>query len=260
MVACALFIAFALATLAAWAAAWHRSDVLQTLLPVDRTDVLETLLPADRLPSDSGKLVRADMWFGDTMGVRNALLVAVAGWGIVWLYRMRELAEVVWPQGQRRHLAWLVVGWWLPVGNLFIPKMIVNDLWAATEPGHRRGNLLLRLWWVACVMTFANPGTGFRHLPHATHVPQAMDQMYNAEQGDGFFLAAALLSLAVVRKLSGRLEPLACRRHTTYVQQPEPTTTMPSPSLERLVSSRNNRHSGLPHGRSRPGRRSAMSK
>ena len=216
MVACVLFVAFALATLAAWAAAWHRSDVLQTLLPVDRTDVLETLLPADRLPDDSSKLMRADMWFGDTMGVRNALLVAVAGWGIVWLYRMRELAEVVWPQGQRRHLAWLIVGWWLPIGNLFIPKMIVNDLWAATEPGHQRGNLLLRFWWLACVMTFAGPGTMFRHLPQATHVSQAMDQMSSAEQGDAFFLAAALLSVAVVWKLSGRLAHAAYLRPTAW--------------------------------------------
>lgn len=194
MVACVVLVAFALATLAAWAAAWHRSDLL------------ETLLPADRMPDDSGTLVRADIWFGNTMGVRNALLVAAAGWGIVWLYGMRHLADGVWPDGQRRHRAWLLVGWWLPIGNFFIPKMIVNDLWAATEPGHRRGNLLLGFWWLACLMPFANSGTMFRHQPHATHVMQAIDQMFDAEQGDAFFLAATLLSLAVVWKLSGRLE------------------------------------------------------
>ena len=212
IVACVLLVAFALATLAAWAAAWHRGDVL------------ETLLPADRLSADGGALAGADLWFGDTMGVRNALLVAVAGWGIVWLFRMRDMAEAVWLHGQRRHWVWLVLGWWVPIGNIFIPKMIVNDLWAATEPGHRRGNLLLRFWWLACVMTFANPGTMFRHLPHATYVWQAMDQMSNAEQGDGAFLAAALLSLAVVWKLSGRLERAVgygpYRHPADYVQQP----------------------------------------
>jgi hypothetical protein len=118
---------------------------------------------------------------------------------------MRDLADAVWPHGQRRHRAWLVLGWWLPVGNVFIPKMIVNDLWAATEPGHRRGTPLLGFWWLACLMTFANSGTMFRHLPHATHVSQAMDQMNDAEQGDAYFLAAALLSFAVVWKLSDRL-------------------------------------------------------
>ncbi len=194
MVACALLVAFALATLVAWAAAWHRGDVV------------ESFLPADRLPVDSGALVMANIWFDNTMGVRNALLVAVAVWGIGWLFRMRDMAEVVWRQGQRRHWVWMVVGWWVPLANIFVPKMIVNDLWAATEPGHRRGNLLLRCWWLACVMTFGNAGTMFRHLPHSPYVFQAMDQMTSAEQGDACFLAAALLSLAVVWKLSGRLE------------------------------------------------------
>ena len=211
MVACVVLGAFALATLAAWAAAWHR------------TDVLETFLPADRLPDDSGTLVRADTWFADTMHVRNALLVAAAGWGIVWLYGMRDLADAMWPDGQRRHQAWLVLGWWLPIGNVFIPKMIVNDLWAATEPGHQRGNLLLRFWWLACLLTFTNSGTMFRRLPHATHVFQAMDQMTSAEKGDAIFLAAALLSLAVVWKLSGRLGRAIAhaphRRPAAYVQQ-----------------------------------------
>ena len=194
MVVCDVLAAFAVANLAAWAAAWHRNDVLGTLPP------------ADRLSDHGGTLARADMWFGDAMGVRNAVLVAVAGLGIVWLYRMRDLAEAVWPQGQRRHLAWLVVGWWLPIGNLFIPKMIVNDLWAATEPTHQRGNVLLRFWWLACVLTFANSGTMFGHLPHATHVSQAMDQMSSAENGDVSFLAAALLSVIVVWRLGGRLD------------------------------------------------------
>ena len=194
VVACVVLVAFALATLAAGAAAWHRSDVL------------ETLLPADRMPDDSGPLVRADMWFGNTMGVRNALLVAAAGWGIVWLYRMRDLADSVWPHGQRRHRAWLLLGWWLPIGNFFIPKMIVNDLWAATEPGHRRGTVLLGFWWLACLMTFTDSGMMFRHRPHATHVSQAIGQMTSAEHGDVFFLATTLLSVAVVWKLSGRLE------------------------------------------------------
>jgi hypothetical protein len=193
VVACVVLVAFALATLAAWAAAWHRSDVLATFVPADR--------PVD----DGGTLVTADMWFGDTMGVRNALLVAVAVSGIVWLYRMRDLADVLWPHGQRRHRAWLLLGWWVPIGNFFVPKMIVNDLWAATEPGHRRGNALLGFWWLACLMALTNAGTMLRSPPHATHVSQAMDQMTSAEQGDAFFLAAALLSLVVVRKLSSRL-------------------------------------------------------
>ena len=197
MAACVLLVAFALATLAAWVAAWHRSDVL------------ETFLPTNRLPDSSSTLVNADMWFGNTMGVRNALLVAVAGVGIVWLYSMRGLADAVWPEGQRRHRAWLVLGWLVPIGNFFVPKMIVNDLWAATEPNHRRGNVLLWFWWISCLMGPAGSGMMFRSLPHATHVSQAMDQMSKAQQGDTFLLASALLSLAVVWKLGGRLEQAA---------------------------------------------------
>lgn len=48
---------------------------------------------------------------------------------------MRDLADVIWRQGQRRHRAWLVFGWVIPLGQLFIPKMFINDLWAASSTG-----------------------------------------------------------------------------------------------------------------------------
>ena len=215
VVAFGALVAFAMATMAAWAAAWYRNDLLGTF-------------PNGRLPGDNGRLSKADMLFDNTMGVRNALLVAATVGGIVWLYRMRNLAEAVWPQGQRRHRAWILLGWWVPVANFFIPKMIVNDLWAATDPRHQRGTVLLRAWWLSCIVAFPGSGTMFRHLPHATYVSQAMDQMTSAEQGDAAFLVAAVLSLAVVWKLSGRLEPVAGhaphRQPSVCVQQPTQPT------------------------------------
>jgi hypothetical protein len=187
--------AFAVAGVAAGAAAsnWYR--LLRTLSP-------------EQPPSGSAALLNAEMWFDNLVGWRRAALVVSVLLLVVWLNEMRGLADEVWPEGQRRSRAWLLFGWAVPVGNLFIPKMFVNDLWAAGQPWHQRerGHWLLTLWWFLIILAFGSSGGMLRGVQQSAHAEQAAAAMQQFMFIDGLLIAIALLTIAVVWRLSGMLE------------------------------------------------------
>lgn len=193
---CGVLAAYAVLTAAAGVAAWHKYQVLHAPPPPAQPDGSEAL-----------PLLNADMWFGNLRGCWNgATLVTVLVFSL-WMSRMRDLAELVWPEGQRRSRAWLFFGWVLPVANLFVLKMFVNDLWAATRPTSRRerGHPLLTFWWLSVLAAGtagANALSGLKHAHTAAQTSQALQQVM---QSDLLYVCAAALSAAVVWQVSARL-------------------------------------------------------
>ncbi|GAB2598352.1 hypothetical protein GCM10027168_34180 [Streptomyces capparidis] len=56
---------------------------------------------------------------------------------LVWFHRVRTNAEV-WLPGQHRFSpGWAVGGWFVPVVNLWFPKMIIDDVCVASDPAPR---------------------------------------------------------------------------------------------------------------------------
>ena len=193
-VLCGVLAACAVANAVAGAVAWHRYQLLLAL-------------PPEQAPSGGGTLLGADMWFGIATGWRRAAIVVSVLLFVLWLDRMRGLADQVWPEGQRRGRGWLLFGWVVPVGNLFVPKMFVNDLWAAGRPAtpRRRGHPLLTLWWLAVLLAFGSSGAALGRVPRADHAWQACDAMRQVMLTDGLFVAAAALTAAVAWRLGGML-------------------------------------------------------
>ena len=194
-IVCLALVACVLANAAAAAAAWHRYQLLLAVPPQSSTYSTDALMTAE-------------MWFDNLMGWRNAILVASALLLIAWLDSMRGMADGIWPEGQRRSRVWLIFGWWLPIANLFVPKMFVNDLWAAARPGHRRGHPLLLLWWGSILAAFGSSGAMLR-VHNGTHAAQACDQMRQVMVCDALFTIAACLTLVIVRRLSNMLTQAA---------------------------------------------------
>lgn len=175
--------------------------------------------PADFLAADREGLSTVQLWFHVTRALRDVLLVAAAGWGLVWLFHMRDLADTVWPEGQRYRRGWLFWSWLIPIGDLFVPKMILNDLWAATDPRRRRGPVLLRVWWLISLAAFGGTGRAVWRTPHATRVSQAAGQAHTIVNADELVVLSTLLSLAVVWRLSGRLGR-AVDSHGSHAHRP----------------------------------------
>ncbi|MFJ6835450.1 DUF4328 domain-containing protein [Streptomyces sp. NPDC091209] len=192
--ACVALAAFALVTVAAGLAAWHKYQLLAG-----------SAAPG---PYVDNPLVEVDTYFRNLMGWRTGLLLAALLQFSIWLANMRDVAEVLWRQGQRRRRAWLVFGWVIPVAQLFVPKMFVNDLWAAArpEPRRRRGHPLLTAWWLS-VLVAANTYTDApKELKRAATASQARQALRQIMVSDGLDICAAALSVIVVWQLIHRLE------------------------------------------------------
>ncbi|MFK0050221.1 protein kinase [Streptomyces sp. NPDC090741] len=119
----------------------------------------------------------ADPWaWGSPVGILwTAQLLFGAGLVVSWLMwsaRVRSVAEQFAPGRLRYRPSMAIVGWLIPVGNLFLPKQIANDVWhASSPPGQGDGTdpaRLLQTWWAACLVTlmtwplFLTPWTTFR--------------------------------------------------------------------------------------------------
>lgn len=190
---CGMLVLFALMTVATEVAARHKYQVLLTL-PLKGSD-------------DGEALVRADMWFRNLAGWWQAAFLAGMLLFILWLGSMRSLAETVWPEGQRRHRAWALFGWLVPLAQLFVPKMFVNDLWAAAQPatGRRRGNPLLTGWWLTVLAAGHWATFGHSALKRADTAGEAGQALRQLTLSAGLHIGAAAMTIAVVWRLGGML-------------------------------------------------------
>ncbi|MFD8739507.1 DUF4328 domain-containing protein [Streptomyces sp. NPDC059618] len=159
-------------------------------------------------PFVNNPFVEADVYFRNLLGWQAGLLVLSLLQFSVWLADMRDVAETLWPEGQRRRRAWLVFGWVLPVVQLFVPKMFVNDLWAASRPEgrRRRGHPLLTAWWLAVLAAANAYGHAVDDLKKAADVDQARHALRQLMIGESLHICAVVLSVTVVWQLVRRLE------------------------------------------------------
>lgn len=109
--------------------------------------------------SDYGRLKQATQVL-HAIGL-SLLLAVVTSW-VLWFWRARLNAEAFRPGHLRFGPGMAVGSWFIPVGGLFLPKQIANDMWQASvstatpevwygthPPGARRG--LLNAWWTTFV-------------------------------------------------------------------------------------------------------------
>ncbi|MEU0782965.1 DUF4328 domain-containing protein [Streptomyces sp. NPDC006173] len=187
--------AFALVTTAAGVAAWHKYQLLAG--------------PLASGPYVDNPRVEVDTYFRNLMGWQTGLLIAALFQFSIWLANMRDVADVLWREGQRRRRAWLVFGWVLPVAQLVVPKMFINDLWAASRPPsqRRRGHPLLTAWWLAVLVAGTNAYSDApKALKNAVTAYEARHALRQIMFSDALDVCAAILSIVVVWQLLRRLE------------------------------------------------------
>lgn len=171
--------------------------------------------------------VEVDTYFRNLVGWRTGLLFLALLQFSVWLAGMRDVADVLWREGQRRRRAWLFFGWVIPVAQLFVPKMFVNDLWAASRPKGRRhrGHPLLTAWWLSVLAAANGYGHGLEDLKKAADVDEARHALRRMMIGESLHVCVAVLSIMVVWQLVRRLERAVA---TTPTDVPPADTAAPA--------------------------------
>jgi hypothetical protein len=172
----------------------------------------------------------------DTLMSRTAVaLVAVhVLTAVAWLCWFRRAYHATGLLRRPRFPGWAVGGWLVPVVSLWRPKQLVNDAWAAGDPGQdvhaqpRRVSPLVQLWWatylggnvvigfVSRVVGAANASTDPRGyaFPDAAavrdaHLAGLVNQARVVAVGCAVLLVAAALAALLVVRLTQRLEARA---------------------------------------------------
>jgi hypothetical protein len=84
--------------------------------------------------------------------------VAAGGLTIVWWYRAYRSVEAKGPTGLSWSPRWAVGGWFIPLGNAVIPKLVLNEIDRLSQGDivddswrERSTTLLANIWWVVWV-------------------------------------------------------------------------------------------------------------
>lgn len=134
-----------------------------------------------------------EIWVGNLTGMRLFATLLTGFVFLRWLWQMRVNAEALAPGGHRMKRGWTTGAWLVPVACFFLPKRILNDIWAASSPPDRprRTGVLLTSWWLLFVAAqlLAFPSTSRGPLP-------------TEMAGAALYVVAGALCIGVVRRLA----------------------------------------------------------
>ncbi|MCK2219480.1 DUF4328 domain-containing protein [Actinomadura sp. ATCC 31491] len=188
--------------------------VLDSVVAVARAGVdLSYAALADRLVTDPGLVAPAELRAGDLLvsasqAARVLVFLAAAAAFLAWLARVRANAVRLSPDGHRYGRFWVVAGWVMPIGWFWIPRHVVHDVWRASAPPAARGLALINLWWAAWLVAHMVSRTSWV-LTGLTEDPAGTALLLRLDvAGIGLMLVAAVLAVAVVRRVTGVQEAL----------------------------------------------------
>ncbi|MEU4540163.1 DUF4328 domain-containing protein [Streptosporangium sp. NPDC023825] len=144
-------------------------DLLALVVTVERISLLSGLVDAP-YAIDAGALEVNDDAYAFFGVAQSGVYILTGITFLIWLTRARSNAEALTAIEHRRDSQWVVLGWLLPVVNLWFPKQIVDDIWATSKPGHLPVNpphpgalrsaprsWLVRTWWLTwLIATFVS--------------------------------------------------------------------------------------------------------
>jgi hypothetical protein len=170
----------------------------------------------------TGELERAE-WLYRMSGVAqvSAMLAAAVAF-VVWFRRSRINAGSFDAGSQRMGPGWAVGGWLVPVVNLWFPKKIANDIWDASlppgadrTPGAREPRGLLNGWWTLWILTMVLGQRASGMYRDAETLTEIQDAVTFYLVADGVNIAAAVLAVLVVRRITAMQHAL--REHRTVL-------------------------------------------
>lgn len=172
------------------------------------TDAVIHGVSGDLLSRDEGEIDRADRLCQLAGSLQWIILIATAVVFIIWFYRVRSNADVFAGDVCTRGKGWTIGGWFIPVGNLWIPSQVAREIWTASAQTAADGSWRtvsrwpITAWWtlwVANLVVGRLASTMSKNAETAQSLQRAADVMMLA---DALSMSAALLAIVFVRKLT----------------------------------------------------------
>ncbi|MGW0664831.1 DUF4328 domain-containing protein [Streptodolium elevatio] len=176
-------------------------------------DVLDGELKSKEDADDADAFVSAT-------GISMLVFLAAGIVFMIWLHRARKNIELFGPPPHGKLGAgWAIGGWFVPLANLVLPKLVVDDVWRGSEPTgspaeQRSGKTLILAWWLVFVVsevlffagTFTRGDDGNEDgMPKLTKA-EDLDAWQTADwllaAGYGLLVVAGVLAIMVVRRIS----------------------------------------------------------
>jgi hypothetical protein len=189
------------------------------------------LIPSSRLDLsrlDLSRLLELDDRI-DTLNDTNLALVVITGVAfIVWTFRAAKNNAALGRAGARFGPGWAIAGWVIPIANLVIPVLIIQDLWRGSDSGVPRGDprwkignrsLLVGFWWGLFLAgrVLVAAGNGTVDNGSLDDWRSGVDLQIAGNVGS---LASAVVGIMVVRAITARQEE--CRRVQASGAPPPP--------------------------------------
>lgn len=166
-------------------------------------------------------------WIAPVMGILGLLWIllvpvsiAAGVLFIVWLSKSAKLSAILAPGRQKLSPGWAVGGWFIPLAYLVLPRIVVGDVWRASEPLREQPatrpprTVLVSFWWIAFVI-----GQQFLFSDALSDPDDALQDATNAH-GHTYFLTVMVVSVLVstLRLASAVLAIVMLRKITTRQQ------------------------------------------
>jgi hypothetical protein len=143
---------------------------------------------------------------------------------IIWQFRAAKNNEALDRSGARFGPGWSIGAWFIPLANLVIPVIIIQDLWRGATPTTPRGDprwrsakgsWLIGVWWGAWILSLLRFGASNAGLHDGNSLDDIETSNTIALVGVVATAIAAVLAAFVVWTLSRRqLDTLRAQRST----------------------------------------------
>ncbi|MEU6312232.1 DUF4328 domain-containing protein [Streptomyces sp. NPDC047014] len=147
---------------------------------------------------------------------------------IVWFHRTRLNAEAFAPGADRLSPGWAIGGWLVPFANLWLPYRIAVATWRSSTPvpadGRRYSLTLVNLWWGSFALAKILSWYGGRTYGRADTYEGARDAATVLLAADAVDIAAAILAVLFVRRLTAMQHARATLGPRPAAETPIPTT------------------------------------
>ncbi|MFF7751974.1 DUF4328 domain-containing protein [Streptomyces sp. NPDC007971] len=134
-----------------------------------------------------------------SLGGGLALLCALLF--LSWLWRVRDNAQTLSGQAPKYAGIWVLLGWIVPVVNLWFPRGIVADAYRTTAPG-RKLPACVNVWWGLWLIGMLS-GVGFVYSDSTDEIiARAYHEVWPLLLSDAAVVGAAVAGAFVVRAVT----------------------------------------------------------